>query len=271
MLASPPPLLGATQRFGSFPGGGTQPLDIHGASSLVAEASSKSPNEADKAPSQRARVDVAHEAALHDDFFDAGEQGMYEGGHGADSSHHVLDDELEHDVPRLVVRTPEQERRRNKMMQYVGVVVGVVLGIFMFAMLKGRGSSAEETKPATPTRPTEHALTPPTPVEPPAPPAVAPPPPPPPPEPEAVTPPPAPAAVEPAPEEKPHEKPPVAAHPDQAVLPGPVAASASRRPPQAEPVSHHDPLQPQPRPAAPTTPAPPPLPAGKPPTVSFPD
>ncbi len=265
--------VGATQRLGS---GGTQMLDVRTPGTAATPpaipaglSTLKSHPDGDKPASTRTRGDGVHEA-LHDDFFDAGEQGLYEGGHGAES-HHVLDEELEHDVPRLIVRTPEQEMRRNRMMRVVGVVVGVVLGVLVFAILRGRGSSTEDDKQNPAARGAEHAVTPPAAVQPPAPPAVVTPPPPPPPEvvtplppPEAVTPPPAPAAAPPVakPEDKPHAEKPAPAAPAVAPTPKPrpVGEPAAARPTPA-------PAQPRPTP----TPAPAPAPAGKPPTVSFPD
>jgi hypothetical protein len=214
----------------------------------------------DKAASTRARHEGAHEA-LHDDFFDAGEQGLYDGGHGA-AGHDVLEDELEHDVPRLIVRTPEQEYRRNRMMRVVGVVVGVVLGVLVFAVLRGRGSSTDDAK--IPPTTVEHAVTPPAPVAPPPPPAVTPPP-----EPEVLAPPP-PEVVAPAP--VPEEKP-VAEKPAPVVRPAEPAAAPTPRPRPAAGEPAPRPAAPQPRPAAaPATGATPaPIPTGKPPTVSFPD
>jgi CheY-like chemotaxis protein len=191
---------------------------------------------------------------LHDDFFDAGEQGMYEGGHGA-ALHHDADDELEGDAPRVVRRTPEQERRRNKMMQVVGLVVGSVLGVLIFAVL-ARGRSQPEPPKDIPPAPSE-PIAPPAAVELAPPPTVTPPaevltPPE-----EASTPPaPEPESAEPAPKSG-AEKPASGAHPAE---PG----AAPRPKGGSEPTER------------PTTPAQPrrpllPLPAGKPPTVSFPD
>ncbi|HVY28568.1 MAG TPA: response regulator, partial [Polyangiaceae bacterium] len=162
-----------TQRLGS---GGTQPLDLRAALADAApESSGRSHHEQDKPASARRGE---HHEALHDDFFDAGEQGMYEGGHGSAGHHDVLDDELEHEAPRFAVRTPEQERRRTRMTQYVGVAVGVALGVFVFAIMHGRGTGTDKTAPV------EKAPAPPAAVEP------APP--------EVVVPPPPPAAVEPS-------------------------------------------------------------------------
>jgi hypothetical protein len=193
----------------------------------------------------------AHDPDIHDEFFDAGEQGLYEGGHGGHEP--VLDDDLEHGVPRVIVRTPEQEQRRTRMMQVVGIVVGVVLGVLVFAVLRGRGSSEGDAAP-----PPERAVTVPAPVEaqPPQPAQAAPPPP------EPAAPPPAPEIVLPEQAEKPAEKPPTEAARPAEGAPGP------RPRPGAEPAAPRPAVTP---PAQPRGPLPPPIPAGKPPTVSFPD
>jgi CheY-like chemotaxis protein len=229
------------------PSGRTEPLDVRGVDLAVA-SSAKSVVEEKREPA----TSSAHDPDIHDDFFDAGEQGLYEGGHGRHEP--VLDDELESDAPRSVVRTPEQELRRNRMMQVVGIVVGVVLGVFVFAVLRGR--SAPDAPAAPPAEP--RAVTPPAAVEPTAPrPEVTPPPPPP--EPEAIVPPPAPAVEAPVAPEKAVEKP----------VERPAAAEGPRpRPAAAEPAA---PRPAPPPPAQPRGPRPPPIPAGKPPTVSFPD
>jgi CheY-like chemotaxis protein len=266
-----PPLTGGvssgSQRYGS---NGTQMLDMSLPVVAVAPAAAgglstmKIHHDVEK--STRLRAEPVHEA-LHDDFFDAGEQGLYEGGHGAERQH-VLDDdlELEHGAPRVIVRTPEQEMRRNRMMRVVGVVVGVVLGVLVFAVLRGRGNVPEDAKPGAAAPGAEQPVAP-APVEPPPPPAaVSPPPPPPPPEP--VAPPPEPAAVTPPPVEKPIvvDKP-VVDKPASAVRPDGAAAAPRPRPAPAEPAAPK-PVPAQPRPATPT---PAPAPTGKPPTVSFPD
>jgi CheY-like chemotaxis protein len=261
--AAPPALPGAsTQLFGT---GGTQMLDMRAAPAPAVNGGLTTlkghQHELDRAPSSRTPAEVTPE--LHDDFFDAGEQGLYEGGHGPESRHHVLDDDLEHDVPRIVVRTPEQEMRRNRMMRVVGVVVGVVLGVLVFAVLRGRGSkpAVEDATSNSAARPLD--VTPPAPVAPSAPAQVAPPPPPPPepvapPEPET---PPAPAVLEKPVAKPPVEKPAPAARVDSpAPAPRPRPATADAPAPKPAPV--------QPRPAGPVGPA---IPAGKPPTVSFPD
>jgi CheY-like chemotaxis protein len=256
--------LGSTPRPSS---GVTQPLDSASLDSPTSAAASKTlrgHEDVDKVATGRARGEVVHEA-LHDEFFDAGDQGTYDSAH-PEHGQHVLDEEdLEHDAPRVILRTPEQEQRRARLMQVVGVVVGVVLGVFVFAVLRGR--TTEEPKPMVeaPTQPEPPAqVTPP-------PPAPVTPPPPPPVEPVASTPP----VAEPAPEApaevvKPAEKPKVtggAAKPAAAREPAPASVAPRPRP---QPVPAPAPARPAPavQPKGPTTP---PVPGGKPPTVSFPD
>ena len=264
--ALPAASLQGTQRLGS---GGTQMLDARpqAAPTAALGATIKGGHEeAEKPASKGSRGDGAHDE--HDDFFDAGEQGLYEGGHGQGQGarHQVLDEDLEEaDVPRVIVRTPEQEMRRNRMMRVVGIVVGVVLGVLVFAVVgRGRGGADDAKKDAA--KAAEQPATPPTVAAPPPPAQVTPPPPAP--EPAAVTPPPpppepapeaAPPAEKPATVEKPAEKPAPAA-------PRPEAAAPRPRP-APEPAAPK-PAPAQPKPAAPTGPA---VPAGKPPTVSFPD
>jgi hypothetical protein len=261
-------VMNKTHRYAS---GGTQPLDVRAAGAERAR-------QEHEPSASRARAD--HHEALHDDFFDAGEQGMYEGGHGSEHPHQVLDDELEQDAPRFIVRTPEQERRRNRMTQYVGIAVGIALGVFVFAIMHSRSSAGD--KPTAP----EATPTPPVAVEPPAPAAVPPPPPPVAvPAPETATPPPPPvdtaAAAPPAPEaaapvEAP--KPVEAAKPAEAPKPSTEKPKSAPETPTPRPRPAAE-ATPKPAPAAPTKPAPaqprgpatPPIPAGKPPTVSFPD
>ena len=245
-----------TQRYGS---NGTHKLDMSlpaAAPAVAGGLSTLKSTDAEKPASALSRHEPAPEE--HDDFFDAGEQGLYEGGHGAER-HQALDEELEHDAPRVIVRTPEQEMRRNRMMRVVGVVVGVVLGVLVFAVLRGRGTTPEEAKPGVAARGDEPPVTPPAPVEPPPPPVAVTPPPPPPPE---VTPPPEAAVTPPPVVEKP-----VVEKPAPAARPAGAAATPRPRPAPAEPATAK-PAPAQPRPA---TPAPVPVPTGKPPTVSFPD
>jgi hypothetical protein len=266
--SSPLATLSSSQRQSS---GGTQPLAMRGSSPSLdtpgASAASKTLRGHEDPGSSRGRGEVVHEA-LHDDFFDAGDQGMYDAGHEV-NEHHVLDDELEHDVPRVIVRTPEQEQRRARLMQVVGVVVGVVLGVFVFAVLRGRGHE----EPKAPLEQPEK-VEPPVQVAPPPEPAPITPPPPPPVEPVASAPPVVEAIPEPPAEpEKTADKPPVVATPKPAAPrePAPVVAAPRPRPETAPtPARPAAPVQPK-GPTQPKGPATPPSPAGKPPTVSFPD
>jgi hypothetical protein len=257
---APAAVMNKTHRYAS---GGTQPLDVRAA--VVDRA-----RQEHEPSSSRSRGE--HHEALHEDFFDAGEQGIYDGGHGSQHPQHVLDDELDQDAPRFIVRTPEQERRRNRMTQYVGIAVGIALGVFVFAIMHSRSSAGD--KPTAP----EPTAVPPVAVEPPAAAAVPPPPPPvaaPAPDTAAPTPPPVDtaAAAPPAPAPAaPVEAPPPAAAAKAVETPKPAAekpkpaveAPTPRPRPAAE-------ATPKPAPAQPRGPVAPPIPTGKPPTVSFPD
>ena len=260
--AAPPPATGglseATPRHAS---NGAQMLDMSLPVAAAPGGPSTTKSHADvEKLATRSPHEPVHEG-LHDEFFDAGEQGLYDGGHGAER-HHALDEDLDldHDAPRVVVRTPEQEMRRNRMMRVVGVVVGVVLGVLVFAVLRGRGTSPEERRPGAGARADEQPVAPP--VEP-APPAVVSPPPPPPPPPERAAQPPEPEVTTPPPAEKPATGKPI----DR---PAPVARpdGALPTPRPAVPPAQPKPAPVQPRPAAPPPAA---APADKPPTASFPD
>jgi CheY-like chemotaxis protein len=270
--AMPTAALQGTQRLGT---GGTQMLDVRpqAAPQAAPGATIKGGHEeatADKLAPKGSRGDGVHDA-LHDDFFDAGEQGLYEGGHGHSehARHQVLDEDLEEaDAPRVIVRTAEQEMRRNRMMRVVGIVVGVVLGVLVFAVVGRRGGADDAKKDAA--RAGEQPATPPTVAAPPPP--VTPPPLPPAPEPAAVTPPPPPP--EPAPEAAPPvEKPVVVEKPAEKPAPAPAAPRAEAAAPTPRPRPVPEPAAPKPAPAQPKPAAPvgPAVPAGKPPTVSFPD
>lgn len=250
--------------------GAARPLDLlagAGSASPVATAASKAlrgHEDVDKPAAGRARGEVAHEA-LHDEFFDAGDQGIYDSEHAVHEQH-VLDDDLEQDVPRVHARTPEQEQRRARLMQVVGVVVGVVLGVFVFAVLRGR--TTEDPKPVV-EQPAQ--LEPPAQVTPAPPPPAQPAPPPPPVEPVASAPP----AAEPVPEVpaevvKPTEKPKatvVAPKPAPARETAPATVTPRPRP---QPIPTPTPARPTPA-VQPKGPVTPPTPGAKPPTVSFPD
>ncbi|MDF3071459.1 MAG: hypothetical protein K0R38_7060 [Polyangiaceae bacterium] len=248
--AEPSPSLGATQRLSSGPS--AEPVDVpassdHVEDALAAQPSSKVLHDLEKAAPKAA----AHEA-LHDDFFDAGEQGAYGESHAA-GPHFAADDLDDHEPRRVIVRTAEQERRRNKMMQVVGVLVGVGLGIFVFAILrKGASAPAEDPKQVAPTEAEA-------PAAPPPPEAITPPPPPA----EVVVPPAAPEPAVQAP--KPEVKPTAAEKPAPEKPRGADAGTTKpRTPAEARPAT-------PPAAAQPRGPVPLPIPAGKPPTASFPD
>ncbi len=252
-FATEPASLGATQRLGSA--GGTQPLEAKESSSSLEAALAVHPSTKVVHDLEKVAISAkpAPNEALHDDFFSAGEDGTYEAtGHGAEPP--FAHDELEeHEPRRAIVRTAEQERRRNKMMQVVGILVGVGLGIFVFAIVR-KGASSPPAEAPSVTQPTR-AETPEPPVTPPSPEAAVPPPPAPevvpPPEPEVVTP--EPKAAEKSGAEK----------PTRSADPG---ASKPRTPAAVTEPRPATPAAAQPRGAVP-----PPIPAGKPPTASFPD
>ncbi|HKY38301.1 MAG TPA: response regulator [Polyangiaceae bacterium] len=257
--------LGSTHRLSS---GGTQPLDVRtpnpsaGGAASAGATSRRHDETVDKPASARVGGEVVQEA-LHDDFFVAGDQGIYEGGHGSVAPG-ILDEDLEADAPRVVVRTPEQEQRRARLMQVVGVVVGMVLGVFVFAILRGRGSEDIKSHPDDVPAKIVPAPAPPPPVQP-LPPA------------EVTAPPPPPAAVEPEPPTPPADEPAPAAEKPAAPggeRPAPKPAAPVREAPAPKPRPAPAAETPAPKPAAqrkPAGPLPPPIPAGKPPTVSFPD
>jgi hypothetical protein len=244
-------------------GSGLAPETPRTPAPVAASPLDATPREPEKPATDRTRGEVVQEA-LHDDFFDAGDQGIYHAG-DHEGGPVPIEDELEPDLPRLIVRTPEQEQRRARLMQVVGVVVGVVLGVFVFAILRG-GSSGDDKGPAS-DAPVEVE-------QPPAPPAPPPPPPGKPVAPADVTPPPPPA-----------ELPPVVDEPEPAAAPAPKPAAEkppSEKPAAEKPAGEAAPapkLRPAPEPVAPRPatqprpagPLPPPIPTGKPPTVSFPD
>ncbi len=240
---------------GALRSGGTLPLQLGTAAPGSDPPDPRTPAaspafvapEAAPPSSSRTRAQGPHDA-LHDDFFENGERGSYDGGHGVPAPH-AFEEEDDGGLEgvRVIVRTPEQEARRTRLMQIVGVVVGVVLGVFVFAMLRGRGTEELKPVPAVPEPAAAQGL--PAAVEP-QPPVVEPPPP----------------VVEP---------PPAAAKPEKPLKPGSAEGTMSVEPRPRTTVEGRPapPTREAPLPRAPVvqprTPAP--LPAGKPPTVSFPD
>jgi hypothetical protein len=95
------------------------------------------------------KVEGAAPDALHDAFFSAGDEGKYsEATEQAAPRAFEDDDDFDAAAPRLAIRTPEQEQRRNRLMRIVGIVVGVVLGVFAVAMI--RGTSGRDDAPTRP-------------------------------------------------------------------------------------------------------------------------
>jgi hypothetical protein len=250
-----PGSLGTTQRLGSS-------ASSHGHEHRAAVDSAESPershgSDAEKPPARH--PEHGHDA-LHDQFFDAGEQGFYEGGQEQQPG---FAEELEADEPRFVVRTPEQEQRRSRMTQVVGILVGVALGVFVFALMHSRASNQEKTNTESqrPTAPRQEPIQPTEPAPPvqaaPSPAEVPPPPPP------STETPPEPEPAEPATNSQDGASSSSAERANKSSSGDTGSASRPRRP--GEPPAPASPHEDQPR--RPVLP----MPAGKPPTASFPD
>jgi DNA-binding response OmpR family regulator len=229
------------------------------------------------APVQSADSDVVLGDDGHDDFFSAGESGTYEGGHVHDAPAaqglHTYDDLGADEDPRRVVRrTPEQEARRQRFIQYVSLVVGMGLAIACIALWRAHHQPSL-VEPRTTVEPTPLvAPAPPTPV-PPLPTANV--------ELNARVPPPSVVDLPPVPVDAPLPTNSAAPSPPAAVVPAPAAPTPvlpveimPRPKPAAAapPKQHTEPAAPahESKPVEP--PAPPPAPAGdgRPPTAAFP-
>jgi hypothetical protein len=243
----------------------------------------------DFAPSSRGKKSASASGDDWQDFFSAGDEGRFDGGHGLFEvpEHHDEptstpgDDGHDEEGIEQFTRSPEHEARRTRFMKIVAGVIGFGLAVFAVAIWQSRGSSADEESTSAPpaVRPQVAAIRPQPP--PPVPPAVVAPAPPPAVEPassaapqaappadkkvEEAPAPKAPPASKPAPEPKPAAKSDVGKPP--AVKPPPAAKPPAAKPPIAE---GSPPPAEKPKPAPPP-PAPPSEPAtGKPPTASFP-
>lgn len=225
--------------------------EAEAAAALAAIAAEAHPPEKPKRP---AGGKDHHDDPFHAEFFEAGDQGAYEGGPAHDR---IEPEELEELVEvRRLSMNPEQEARRAKNIRYVAVITGFALAVALVAIVQRtrRPEPAEEPSAVN----TQQA----------APPVVAPPP---------TT-----AKVEePKPEPEP-ETPAPEASGKVIDLEEEIAATPKKEPEPAPklPVAEAQPKLPKPpvvatKPPTPpveTTPPTPPTPpaGGKPPTASFP-
>jgi CheY-like chemotaxis protein len=218
--------------------------------------------------------DLSSSRSSEDQFFRAGDEGLYEGGEEPEPSQRSLIDS-DDALPRIV-RTPEQEERRARMIRWVVMAMGfaaaiAVAGVVVPKLAPKPADSALVAPPPPAPAPVKPepaaALTPqPLPIPPPpeapveAPTAAAPEPPPP--------------APEPAPVAKP--EPPKVVAPPRPAAPSPAAAAAPKPEPavaaKPKPVPAPAPAAPKSKPE-PTPAAPPPAPAPgpAPATAAFPD
>jgi CheY-like chemotaxis protein len=230
----------------------------------------------------------SNERTSEDQFFRAGDEGLYEGGAGEIRQRSLADSDADAAMPR-VVRTPEQEARRVRLTKVVVMAMGFIAAIAVFGVvLKRIGPESIESAPSLPaaTPPVDEKaepspVAPPEPIIPPppsmqepaapAPPPVAPPPAPE--APKAEVPPVAPPPVAAAKPEPPTSEPTVVAPPK----PAPAAVAAPKPAPEAaKPKPAPEAVKPKPAPAAkPEAPAaptpPPPAPGPAPATAAFPD
>jgi DNA-binding response OmpR family regulator len=136
LRASPPPLPVPAQPTPAVSISAAAPTPSPSAPAVTSRTSSSFQA---AAPVQSAHSDAALGDDGHDDFFSAGESGTYEGGHVHDAPSarglHTYDDLVPDEDPRrLVRRTPEQEARRQRFIQYVSLVVGLGLAIASTAL-----------------------------------------------------------------------------------------------------------------------------------------
>jgi DNA-binding response OmpR family regulator len=231
----------------------------------------------EKYPSESAESAPISEEA-HEAFFSAGEAISYEegaerAGHGARAYDDLSGEDLSDDGRRRIVRTPEQEKRRERFIIYVAAFVGFAIAMPSIALWRRHGASAVSSAEVAPPPLVVPVAAPPQPETPK--PILVPPPPPP------------ELAAEPAPAEPPSPKAaapidlPAVEMPAAPVAPAPVVPPPT---PKAEPPRSEAPrlapaetpaprpkLVPQSEPKATPAAPPPPAPAGgKPPTAAFP-
>jgi hypothetical protein len=231
-----------------------------------------------------------HGRTSEDQFFRAGDEGLYEGGAAEVRQRSLADSDADAAMPH--VRTPEQEARRVRLTKVVVMAMGFIAAIAVFGVvLKRLGPEPIESAPSAPGAPAAPApaeKTEPPPVARPAEPIIPPPP--------AAASAEAPPAEEPAPvaPTPPAEANKVAAPPRAPVVAPPLpppAVAAKPEAPKAEPPATVAPkpapappkpapeaaAKPKPAPAAPkpeapaAPPSPPAAPGAAPATAAFPD
>jgi hypothetical protein len=75
---------------------------------------------------------------VHEEFFSAGETGAYEDTTAPPGRPDLHSFESEEEAPRVLVRTPAQEARRERNIKYVSLAVGLALAIPCVAYLRSR-------------------------------------------------------------------------------------------------------------------------------------
>ena len=222
------------------------------------------PSSRSKTPTVRGGRDLSSSRSSEDQFFRAGDEGLYEGGADHEASQRLLTDSDDGGVLPRIVRTPEQEERRARMIRWVVVAMGFAAAIAVSGVvLKRVAPGPVESAPLAPIPAAPPPVKPePAAVQPPQPLPIPPPP-------EAPVEPPAAAAPEPppptpAPIAKP--EPPKVVAPPTPPAPAPAAPPAPKpAPPKPEPTVATKP-KPAPAAPAPAAPKPEPTPAAPPPT-----
>jgi CheY-like chemotaxis protein len=219
--------------------------------------------------------DLTASRSSEDQFFRAGDEGLYEGGEDPEASHRLLSDSDDGGALPRIVRTPEQEERRARMIRWVVVAMGFAAAIAVSGVvLKRVAPGPVESAPVAPIP----AAPPPVKPEPaavePAQPLPIPPPPEPPVEAPAAAAPEPPPAPPPAPVAKP--EPPRVVAPPMPAAPSPAAPAAPKREPavaaKPKPAPARAPAAAKPKPEpAPAAPPPAPAPGSAPATAAFPD
>ncbi|MEO8900086.1 MAG: response regulator [Polyangiaceae bacterium] len=79
---------------------------------------------------------------VHEGFFTAGETGSYDEAAGPQGQQGLHTFDPEEDAPRVIVRTPAQEARRERNIKYVSLAVGLALAIPCVAYVRWRHQAA---------------------------------------------------------------------------------------------------------------------------------